>query len=373
MRETTKSVLIHLIIYFTIKIVSMSGRFIKYGVGTDMSKDSFHGCISGMTKDGAVKTIAQRKFKNKVAGHKAFLKWINTHRKQIDLPCQVLMEVTGVYHEALLHYLYQKGLTVCLELARRVKRYLEIIGHKSKNDKLDAKSIAQMACERKLKTWQPFSEQIYLLRSLARHRKALINSKVQFSNQLHAIKISAVKSTEVINSLKHMIGLLKEQIKTVEKELLQVAQSDEKLMAKIEKIVDSVKGIGMVTILTIVSETNGFEAFSSRKQLESYAGYDVVENSSGAFEGKRRISKKGNENLRTCMYMPALTNIRFKTKPFYDFYQRLLKRNGGIKKKALVAVQRKLLSLVFTLWKKDEAFDMKYYTSNSMVEVGSAE
>jgi len=57
------------------------------------------------------------------------------------------------------------------------------------------------------------------------------------------------------------------------------------------------------------------------------------------------------------MYMPVVSMLRIKPKVFYTLYERLIKRNGGLKKKAMVAVQRKLLVMIYTLWKKNEAFN----------------
>jgi len=335
--------------------------FVKYGVGADMSKDSFHGCFSGMTETGAVKIIAQKKFSNNKTGHTAFKNWIEKNRKDENLPYQILLEVTGVYHESLLYFLFDNSLSVCLELAKRVKKYLEVIGHKSKNDKLDGKGIATMACERKLKPWKPASQHIRKLRTLLRHRKALMQTKNRLDNQLHAIKHSALVEKGVRDSLVKLIKVLKKEIDKIEKQTIELAKEEEAFFKKVNLIVESVKGLGLLSVLTAVAETNGFEEFYSAKQLTSYAGYDVVEFSSGKYAGKTKISKKGNAHLRTNMYMPTLALIRSKIPPFYNLYLRLLVRNGGIKKKALVAVQRKLLVLIYTLWKKNEAFDLKYY------------
>lgn len=336
-------------------------KFVNYGIGADLSKDSLHVCFSGITEQGNIKVVAQKRFKNNNSGHKEFKRWIDKHRKNKNISCQILLEVTGVYHEELLYHLYDNGLVVCLELAKRVKKYLEVIGQKSKTDKLDGKGIAQMACERKFKPWTPISSHIMELRTILRHRKALIQAKTQFSNQLHAINHSALKSKEVSDSLADMIESLKQQIKKNEKKAVALAKADDVLFKKVQLIAQSVKGLGILSVLTTVSETNGFVGFESVKQITSYAGYDIVESSSGKFTGKTRISKKGNAYLRTNMYMPALSVIRTKLEPFYNLYVRLLARNGGIKKKAMVAVQRKLLVLIYTLWKKNEAFDLDYY------------
>lgn len=334
---------------------------VKYGIGADMSKDSFHGCFSAMTETGAIKIIAQRKFKNNKSGHTGFKKWIDKNRKDKNLSYQILLEVTGIYHENLLYFLFDNGLLVCLELAKRVKRYIEVIGHKSKNDKLDGQAIATMACERKLRTWQPSSKHIRRLRTLLRHRKALVQTKNRLENQLHAIKHSALAEKAVVNSLVNLIKRMDKEIDKIEEQAVKLAKKEEVFFTKVNLIVQSVKGLGVLSVLTTVAETNGFEEFESAKQLTSYAGYDVVESSSGKYVGKTKISKKGNTHLRTNMYMPSLSLIRSKVAPFYNLYVRLLVRNGGIKKKALVAVQRKLLVLIYTLWKKNEAFDLNYY------------
>lgn len=335
-------------------------ELLKYGIGVDMGKKDFHGCVTKQLRDGQIKVSATKKFRNTRSGHQSFYEWIEKHRKEKTVPYQILIEVTGVYHENLLYYLYDKEMSVCLEMPKKVKRYLQSIGQYSKTDKLDSKGIAGMACERNLKEWVPISANVRKLRAILRHRKSLIKSKMQFSNQLHAIEHSAIDAKEVKRSLKAAIKSLVREIEKVEGKGLTIAQTDEVMYSKAKMIADSVPGLGLLSVLTIVAETNGFEQVNSMKQLQSYAGYDVVENSSGQYVGKTKISKRGNVHLRTATYMPAVSILANKCRPFYGLYERLVKRNGGIKKKAMVAVQRKLLVLVYTLWKKNERFDPEY-------------
>jgi len=93
--------------------------------------------------------------------------------------------------------------------------------------------------------------------------------------------------------------------------------------------------------------------------LVSYSGLDIKEKQSGtSVKGKPRISKKGNRHLRKAMYMPALTAIR-NDEHFKAIFVRLLSKHG-IKMKAAVAVQRKLLELIYVIWKTDTAYDKNY-------------
>ncbi|MCP4972035.1 MAG: IS110 family transposase, partial [Arcobacter sp.] len=68
-----------------------------------------------------------------------------------------------------------------------------------------------------------------------------------------------------------------------------------------------IKGLGFISVVTAVAETNGFELVNNLKQLTSYAGLDVVFNDSGIKKGKTSISKKGNKFLRKAVFMPALS------------------------------------------------------------------
>jgi hypothetical protein len=85
----------------------------------------------------------------------------------------------------------------------------------------------------------------------------------------------------------------------------------------------------------------------------------VVENQSGDHVGKTKISKKGNSHIRRILHMPALNVVTYEVKPFADLYQRVFSRTG-IKMKGYVAVQKKLLTMMYTLWKRNELFEPDY-------------
>ena len=92
----------------------------------------------------------------------------------------------------------------------------------------------------------------------------------------------------------------------------------------------------------------------NQRQLISYAGYDVIENQSGKRAGKTRMSKQGNSHIRRVMFMPAFSAVQHNPE-MKAFHGRLMEK-GKFKMQAYVAVQKKLLVLMYTLWKKDEAY-----------------
>lgn len=124
------------------------------------------------------------------------------------------------------------------------------------------------------------------------------------------------------------------------------------------------------TFAVIVGETNGFALIKNQAQLVSYAGYEVVEHQSGQQQGKPRISKKGNAYIRRAMYMPALSVIGYPKTAYWPLCQRICERTG-IKTRGCVAVQKKLLCLLYALWKKDQAYQQKVEITSSDSELKS--
>ena len=70
------------------------------------------------------------------------------------------------------------------------------------------------------------------------------------------------------------------------------------------------------------------------------------------------MSKRGNRHLRKAMHMPALAAIRHDER-FKAIFVRLVSKHG-IKMKAAVAVQRKLLELIYTVWITNTPYDPNY-------------
>ena len=132
-------------------------------------------------------------------------------------------------------------------------------------------------------------------------------------------------------------------------------------------LMEPIKGLGIYTFASIVAETGGFVLFKSIKQLTCYSDYDVVENQSGTRIGKTRISKKGIAHIRRAMFLPAFDVVKFKEPAMKELYERVYEKTK-IKMKGYVAVQRKLLCIMYTLWKTDQVYDPKKHCEHSREE-----
>ena len=330
----------------------------KHCIGIDVDKQTFKTCLMQQV-DGKKKILGSRTFSNSISGFSELMTW--SAKKLKSASAYYVMEATGVYHESLAYTLHQAEKSVHIVLPLKAKRYMQSLGIRSKTDQIDAKGLAMMGLEQSLDHWQPASEYLLHLRALTRQIEALKVHVTAFKNQLEGAKHSAVMPKSVIKSIQQMINQAEKQITQLEKQVEKVIQSDSFLKEKYE-LVSPLKGVAMMTFAVVVSETNGFALFKNQRQLVSYAGYDIVKNDSGKRVGKTKISKKGNTHIRRILHLAALSAV--KNKPFQQLYDRVYERTN-IKMKGYVAVQRKLLVILYTLWKKDQAFNPEFRTSGN--------
>jgi transposase len=326
-------------------------------VGIDISKDDFHVCAKEKTADGNVKVKGSRSFKNNTNGFAELALWVSKREKAGSL-VRYIMEATGSYYEDLAYYLYEAGNKVSVVLANKIKHFAKSLNVKTKTDKVDSAIIAEIGVERELQQWKPMSPKYKELRDLCREMLSLKKEKSRAMCQLHAMNHSHDKTPSVVKIKKIQIDFYKDTILEIEAEIERLVNADTDLKNRIDKI-QKVKGLKLNTIIVVLCETNGFQMFESIRQVVSYAGFDVVMKESGNFKGKTKISKKGNSRIRQCLFMPAMSAIQHNAK-IKDLYSRIVERNPDIKRKGVVAGMRKLLILIFVLWKKNEEYDPNY-------------
>lgn len=332
----------------------------KCVVGIDISLKKMDACISVIDDVQRVKVIGTRTFNNTLSGFKHLDTWLKMKCKN---GCDVVgMEATGIYYEECAYYFFEQGYNVVVVLPNLAKKYFQAMGFRSKNDKTDAKALAQMFAERNFRSWKPKGRFYDKLRALTRHWESLQKYKTSLNNQLHALKHAKYVIKEVVQQIQRQIRLINKQLEKLDGMIAKHIQSDKKVASKVDKIA-KIKGVGIVTISTIIAETNGFELFENSRQLVSYSGYDVVENQSGKRVGKTRISKIGNSHIRRVLLMPSFNVVTWKVPVFLSLYERTFERHK-IKMKSYTAVQKKILVLIYSLWKKDEEFDQELYIRN---------
>jgi transposase len=334
---------------------------LKQSVGFDVSKDKFNVCFSQGQSDRAFRIVSSHSFSCDTKGFEALQEWLLKHRAAAnsDVPFHMLMEATGVYYENLAYFLRSKGYRVTVILANKAKSFAKSLDYKSKTDVIDAKILAQMSLERDLPEWTPPSSNMLTIKRLCRERAELVAEKTVISNRLHAQNYAYAPASKTIERLKSLIKTIEDLIAQVDKDIKAACEKDPDIKQRLDNV-QTIKGVGLITAATIVGETNGFTLFENKAQLVSYAGYDVVKNESGDSVHKQtKISKKGNSHIRRALHCPALVVVKSN-----DVFENLKTRvldTTKIKMKGYVAVQRKLLVLIYTLYKKNVPFEPDYH------------
>jgi transposase len=263
-----------------------------------------------------------------------------------------------VYHEPLAYFLEGKGHEVSIVLPNKISNYFRTLEVKTITDKTSSEAIARFSLERKLDCWKRPKEIFKSLKQLTRERDQVVAERTTVKNQLHAEETEAFPNKKSVARVKERIKLLNKQETEIKAEIALLIKQDKEVDKSVEGIC-SIPGVGILTAATVLGETNGFELIRNKRQLTSYAGLDIKEKQSGtSVKGKPKISKKGNKHLRKAMYLPALAAIRHEEK-FKSIFKRLVSKHG-VKMKAAVAIQRKLLELIYILHKTSAVYDPNF-------------
>lgn len=340
-------------------------KLVKQIVGIDVAQKELVVCLGRMNDDWTPELYANKTFVNNSKGFIALENWVKKFVDP-DVPVRFVMEATGVYHESLAYYLFDQGYIVSIVLPNKISNYFRTLEVKTINDQTASQAIALFGLERKLEDWKRPNIVFKRLRQLVRERDQLVQERTIVKNQLHAEKSEAEPGSSSIVRMKKRIALLDKQEMEIKEEIQIIVKKDPGTNDSV-KIISTIPGIGLLTAATVLAETNGFELIRNKRQLTSYAGLDVVQKQSGtSVQGKPRISKKGNKYLRKAMYLPALSAIR-NDDHFKAIFTRVVSKNG-VKMKAGVAVQRKLLEMTYTIFKTNEPYDKNYFNKETKLE-----
>jgi len=148
----------------------------------------------------------------------------------------------------------------------------------------------------------------------------------------------------------------------IENENRYVKSLEEQMILFLEQIpyshsILSIKGIGNITVAGLIGEVGDFWKFKSISEVLKFAGLDLFEISSGKHKGKHRISKRGRALMRKLLFFASINAVRSHG-IMHTRYHKMLD-HGTPKIKALIAISRKLLGLIFAL-----ARDNRMYIEN---------
>lgn len=263
-------------------------------------------------------------------------------------PARIVLEATGGLERPLLQALHTVGLPVVQVNPRQVRDFAKALGQLAKTDRLDACVLAHFAAAvapplRPIKA----AEDTEL--------DALMGRRNQLSDMLGAEKNrrgSAATDTARADIEAH-IEWLEQRLKALDKQLKEQLKRSVAWQQK-DQILQSVKGIGFVTSVSLLADCPELGQLN-RHQIAKLAGVAPLNRDSGKQRGTRHIFA-GRAQVRRKLYMATLTAIRCNP-VIKAFYQRLITRNK-LKKVALVACMRKLLTIINVMVRDNQCWNV---------------
>jgi transposase len=312
-------------------------------LGIDIAKQKFDIALllEGKTK--------HKTCKNSTEGFEALILWLE---KQGIQKVHVCLEATGNYGEDLAIYLHEAGHIVSIVNPARIKGFAQSELIRTKTDKLDAALIARFCLAMKPGAWSPPSPEIRSLRALVRRVDSLVDMRSQEKNRIGTAHES------VLLLIKEHIAYLDQEIEKIRQQIAELIEQNPNLKQK-KDLLDSIPGIGKVTIPIILAELDDLEKFTHVREVVGFIGLAPKETLSGtSIKGKPRLCKIGHARLRKALYMPALVSIQCNP-VMIAFYNRL-KEKGKNGKVIVCAIMRKLVHIIFGILKSGKKYDPNY-------------
>jgi transposase len=273
-----------------------------------------------------------------------------TAKLQADGVDVVAVEASGGYEKGVACALQLAGLAVVVLNARQARDFAKAMGQLAKTDQVDAQVLKQFAAviarhpqrERYMRPL-PETKRRYLAALVMRRRQLLDMHRAE-SNRLELAHEAAKPS------LRAVLRALDKQLSTVDHDIDQYLRQHFKDVAK---LLDSVKGVGDVTISTMIALLGELGQLP-RRPIAKLVGVAPLACDSGQRRGARS-TWGGRTEVRSVLYMATLSAMTH-NRVIREFHERLIAR-GKPPKVAIVACMRKLLTILNAMMRDGAAWD----------------
>jgi transposase len=259
-------------------------------------------------------------------------------------------------------------------------RNVRLIGEsRRKDDRIDARTLARLARidPQLLSPVQHRSAKAQVHLTVIRARAGLVSARTALVNAARGLvksygerlrkcgtqqvgrEMAAGLSAELREALEPLlreVESLNERIKEYDRRIEQIAKKD---YPEVE-LLQQVKGVGDLIALTYVLTIEDPQRFRKSRDVGCFLGLRPGRRNSGQSEPQMHISKEGDRYLRTLIVQGA----HYILGPFGEdsdlrrWGRKLAERGGkNAKKRAVVAVARKLAILLHRLWVSGEVYE----------------
>jgi len=266
--------------------------------------------------------------------------------EELPRPCFVVLEATGSYDAMLRQALEKAGVAYARVNPEQARDFARAIGRRAKTDAVDARMLAEMGRRLALKPTPAADPARQTLTKWQRRRDQLVAMRQQ-----EKVRLVEEREDAFAAGLRAHIAQLDQAVAEVERRIAELLAESPSL-AEAERRIRSVPGVGRVTAVTLLALMPELGA-RSPKQIAALAGLAPFNVDSGASRGQRRI-RGGRRRVRQALYMAALSAAR--THPRLKAFAQMLKAKGKAPKPVLVAVARKLLSIINAVMRDNATF-----------------
>jgi len=260
------------------------------------------------------------------------------------------LEATSDYHEELLECAVEMGHQVYLINGKQLHHYREAVNQRAKTDLADARLLLRFLSHEHaaLEPVKPLKKREKKLWRLLKRRACLVKVRKQVCSSLQGLP----ETEEMAEKLARQLN---QAIKQLEKQMLQLARSLQWQQAL--KHCQSIPGVGLLNALGLVASFHRGQ-FRNADQFVAFLGLDVRVRDSGKYRGKRKLTKRGDAEMRRLLHNAAMSFARNPTyRPLYD---RLLGQ-GKSAIAAYVVLARKLARIAFSLLTQEQDFDQEKF------------
>ena len=268
---------------------------------------------------------------------------------------QLALEPTNRYHEAVAEAAYARGHDVYWIDPYRLSHYRAGLGRRAKTDPEDAYLLARFLAREvsELRPWNPLTRGQQRFWWLLKRRSTLVRAKVQLRQSLTDM---GTLQDEVDSLLRHCVRM----IATLDRALL--AQAKELGWSDSITRCRAIPGIGPLTAMALVATWHRGD-FSNVDAFIAFLGLDVRVRQSGRWQGRRKLTKKGDGEIRRLLFNAAMQARR---NELWEPYYLRLRDRGLSTTAAFVALSRKLAKVCFALLQNNSRFDPLAHRSACM-------
>lgn len=258
----------------------------------------------------------------------------------------IALEATNTYHLDLVELAHDMGHRVFVVDAARVNKYRDSLGKRAKTDACDAHLLARYLEKEgdELRQWSPPPVLHTRLKHLLHRRASLIASQTSLRQSWRDEAELRKEFEKLMRRFNHLVKSIEKQLKDV---LVEFGELDQ------VKRCQRIEGVGFLTATALFAAFLRGE-FKNVDAYIAYLGLDLRVSDSGNKSGRRRLSKKGDPEVRRLGFNAAMAACRSAT--WNPYYEKKV-REGKARTEALTILMRKIAGVAYSLLKKKEDYD----------------